>query len=96
MSVISLIKSAKLTAAMKGRHCALWITVTNSCHIEREKKRERATLHTLIFLVVMPWNLVDKYQNFIRNCYLKRSGEDGANRFFEVLVSSLADILIFS
>jgi hypothetical protein len=65
---------------------ALWITVTNSCHREREKERETATLHILIFLVVMPWNLIDKYQHFIRNYYLKRSGEIGANRFFEILV----------
>ena len=71
----------------------LWITVTNSCHTEREKEGERATLHTQMFLVVMPWNLIDKYQHFIRNCYLEHSGEVGANRFFEMLVSSLADML---
>ena len=65
---------------------ALWITVTNSYH--REKKR--ATLHTLIFLVVMPCNLVDKYE---LNCYLNRSGENGVTRIFEMLVSSVADML---
>jgi hypothetical protein len=74
---------------------ALWITVTNSCHRERlggeggrEGGGERATLHILIFLVGMSCNLVHKYQH----C-LNRSGEDGANRFFEMLVSSPTDTL---
>jgi hypothetical protein len=97
MSVISQTKSAMLIATIEGeRERERWRGKRGKVRggeREGEEGRERETLHILIFLVVMPCNLVDKHQHFIRNCYLNHSGEDGANRFFEMLVSSLADML---